>query len=230
MTDDTPHKDDDIALAGEYALHLLGTDERQAFEARLVTDPDLRALVTEWEAQFAAFVEDAPEVAPPASIRQALAKTLFTDPDRPRQLPWRRIFAGILVAGALTVAAFVVAPLVRAPLGFIPSHTATLENPERSYVLTARFEAKSDTLVIDRLSGEIPDGRVLELWYIADAESAPVSLGLLTSQRRTELVVGTDIAPTINNGILAVSDEPVGGSPTGAPTGTVLASGTITRL
>ena len=229
MSTATPN-DDDIALAGEYVLHLLDVDERQAFDARLVTDPELRALVTEWETHFAAFVEDAPEVVPPASVRQALAKTLFVDPVRPRRLRWRRIFAGVLAAGALTLAAFVIAPLVRAPLGFIPTHTATLENPERSYVLTARFEAESDTLVIDRLSGEIPEGRVLELWFIEDAEAAPVSLGILTSQRRTELVIGIDIAPTINDGILAVSDEPVGGSPTGAPTGNVLASGTITRL
>ena len=44
MSDELPERDADKALAGEYALGLLPAEEAAAFEARLVNEPELRAL------------------------------------------------------------------------------------------------------------------------------------------------------------------------------------------
>ena len=66
-----------------------------------------------------------------------------------------------------------------------------------------------------------PAGQVQELWIIAP-DAAPVSLGLL---QEASLAVPY---PTLPQGwTLAVSLEPAGGSPTGAPTGPVLAAGVV---
>ena len=49
MTQTGNHKDDDTVLAGEYALHLLDPNARRAFEARLSREPELRAMLRDWD-------------------------------------------------------------------------------------------------------------------------------------------------------------------------------------
>jgi anti-sigma-K factor RskA len=62
------------------------------------------------------------------------------------------------------------------------------------------------------------------LWLIAEG-GAPVSLGLLEPQGPSRITVPDDLRPVLAGATLAVSDEPPGGSPTGQPTGAVLAAG-----
>lgn len=47
MTQDSDHTQDDIALAGEYALHLLDAESHVAFEIRLADDVALQGLLRE---------------------------------------------------------------------------------------------------------------------------------------------------------------------------------------
>ena len=70
--------------------------------------------------------------------------------------------------------------------------------------------------------------RSLELWLLA-ADGQPVSLGLLPKEGVSELPVSEAIAKKFGTKQarqeplkLAVSEEPIGGSPSGAPTGKVL--------
>ncbi|MDZ7710578.1 MAG: anti-sigma factor [Roseovarius sp.] len=64
------------------------------------------------------------------------------------------------------------------------------------------------------------------MWLIA-GEAAPVSLGVLPQDRRAALPVPEDLRPRLRTVVLAVSDAPPGGSPTGASTGAVLATGAV---
>jgi anti-sigma-K factor RskA len=67
------------------------------------------------------------------------------------------------------------------------------------------------------------NGQVYELWMLPNGGAAPVSLGLLPMMG--EIALPLDAARTAilaNTGTLAVSVEPAGGSPTGAPTGPVV--------
>ena len=68
-------------------------------------------------------------------------------------------------------------------------------------------------------------GRDFELWVIGATAEAPVSLGVISADGESLFEITSEIAALIDGGILAVSDEPKGGSPTGAPTGTILATG-----
>jgi anti-sigma-K factor RskA len=63
-----------------------------------------------------------------------------------------------------------------------------------------------------------------ELWGIAD--SSPRALGLLSADRDHPLRLNASAVPAIGD-TLAVSVEPVGGSPTGLPTGAVLYQGKV---
>ncbi|MGB3406166.1 MAG: anti-sigma factor, partial [Jannaschia sp.] len=80
--------------------------------------------------------------------------------------------------------------------------------------------ADEDTLRIIHLDGTPEPGRVFELWLIA-GDAAPVSLALVPASGQIDIPRPEGLAPGV---IFAVSDEPAGGSPTGAPTGDVLAA------
>ena len=69
----------------------------------------------------------------------------------------------------------------------------------------------------------LTDGRALELWAVPP-KAAPRSLGLVSAQAATTLL-RSDIVRGAQ--ALAVSVEPAGGSPTGAPTGPIVSVGSI---
>ena len=74
------------------------------------------------------------------------------------------------------------------------------------------------------------DPRAMELWLIP-AGDKPHSLGLIEPGQPVRLDVPRDLVARINaDATLAVSMEPPGGSPTGQPTGPVVASGKLTSL
>jgi anti-sigma-K factor RskA len=69
-----------------------------------------------------------------------------------------------------------------------------------------------------------------ELWLIP-ADGKPRPLGMLRADRAVTIKLPTDLAAlTVGNAVLAVSLEPPGGSPTGSPTGPVIATGKLTSL
>jgi anti-sigma-K factor RskA len=95
--------------------------------------------------------------------------------------------------------------------------------------LLAVFDPVQGDLRLARTEGGAVPGRVLELWVIADG-AAPVSLGVLPEGASANVAVPEALRLAVASGLLAISDEPLGGSPTGAPTGAVLATGPVTAL
>jgi len=71
----------------------------------------------------------------------------------------------------------------------------------------------ADTLQLQRQAGGALPGRVLELWLIAEGAAAPVSLGVLPEAQDAQIIMPDTIAVQIASGLLAISDEPQGGSP-----------------
>jgi anti-sigma-K factor RskA len=67
----------------------------------------------------------------------------------------------------------------------------------------------------------------LELWLI-EGDKSPVPLGVLPDTGDGEIIIPPDMRGRLKDGVtLAVSIEPFGGSPTGKPTGPVVAAGKI---
>lgn len=228
---DTPDKDDDKVLAGEYALGLLPPDEAAAFAARLAAEPELRVLVRQWTEDFARLAEDTQPETPPARVRAGIESRLFSGPSR-GPLGWfRTVFLPVMTAASLIVALFVVSDLnvpgVQPPAN--PVYHADLEAEDGSLIFAAGYDATTDEMYVERRQGAARPGRVLELWLIA-GDNPPVSLGVLPEGARTRLTVPEPLRDRLEGGILALSDEPPGGSPTGEPTGDVLAVGPLTNV
>ena len=109
-----------------------------------------------------------------------------------------------------------------------PAYVAEVAAEDGSLVIAAAYDAEAGALFVDRRAGGPREGRALEMWLIA-GEAAPVSLGVLPGDAQTALAIPEALRPQLEGGVLAISDEPPGGSPTGAPTGDELAVGEITN-
>jgi anti-sigma-K factor RskA len=232
MSTGSSERDDPIGLAGEYVLRLLPEDELPAFEARLARDPELRALVAAWQADLVHLTDEVAPVEPPARVAKALETELFADEASASPGLFGRLRQGFglsaIAAGLVAIGLFFGADLMdRGPQPPVaPALTATIAAEDESLVVAAAFDAEADQLFLAREAGQAAPGRALELWLIAGDEP-PVSLGLLSDEPLTVVTVSADLAPRLAGGVLAISDEPPGGSPTGAPTGAVLAVGPV---
>lgn len=218
---DNPENDD--TLAAEYVLHLLDTHDRRQFEDQLLDDTVLRARVSEWEAHFAAIADEVIDVAPPIWIKQAVLARTSGSPVKSRLRRWMIAIAGGAVAAAVVLS--LIGPVLRDANDMGPQFRTELASGDGTFVLVAQMVPARNEIIIERVSGTPPAGRSLELWLIAEGSSVPVSLGILDSVSVTRVQLADDIAPDVLTGTIAISDEPLGGSPTGGPTGTVLATG-----
>lgn len=229
MTGPDDRDEDDQALAGEYVLRLLPPDEARAFERRLAADPALRALVAGWAERLARLADEVAPVTPPARVKRGIEARLFdARAQRPRLSP-ARVFAGMATALALAFAVLVVLPIgPRMPSE--PEFAARIGEAGGGLLVTAAVDLDSGALTLRRETGAARPGRVLELWLISAGAPAPVSLGVIPDTAEARIVLPAPLAASLEGGTLAISDEPPGGSPTGAPTGEVLAVGQLTAL
>ncbi len=201
----TPLSEDDDLLAAEYVLGVLDAQSRAMVEARLKRDTALAEVVTDWEYRLGGLNDDFASV-PAPDLMPAIEARLFPQYPRPRPT-WFGFAAGAALAASLALAVIVMMPPATVPV------LTTLATADLAY------EVRSDgeVLQVIRVTGDAaPEGQVHELWAIAPG-AAPVSLGLLAD---APLEVRYPTPPP--GWTLAVSVEPAGGSPTGAPTGPVI--------
>lgn len=217
-------------LAGEYVLGTLRGPARRRFEALLAAHPALRLAVADWQDRLAPLADSIPAVAPPARVWQRIEGRLFGAAATAAPLPWWqrlgawRAFSGVATAAALTM--FIVSSQVPPPLA--PIVVVLAANPEAAQAVQASFvasvSADGRVLVLKPL-GDLPlaAGRALELWAVP-AQGAPRSLGLVQAAGATTLMRPALLRDTA---AFAVSVEPAGGSPTGAPTGPIVSVGKL---
>ncbi|MBY6142071.1 anti-sigma factor [Leisingera daeponensis] len=214
---------EDEALAAEYVLRLLDADAERAFEARLQVEADLRELVLFWEAEFAALTSDLSDKVPSPSVRSKLIAELNGEEARPRR-GWAWNWLAFPTLAVVAVAAFLAfSPMLRGP-AFDPTLHATLISEDGAVHIEAGYAPNGNLFKVIPKQGAPATGRDFELWVIGANADAPVSLGVIPADQESLFEITPEIAALIDGGVLAVSDEPEGGSPTGAPTGAVLAT------
>ncbi|WP_375173576.1 anti-sigma factor domain-containing protein [Pseudooceanicola sp.] len=226
---DTIGDDDDRILAAEYVLGLLTDDDRRRVDDRLGGDPALRAEVALWEESFVALTDPIPEVTPPERLWRAITSALDTPVVT---APKRRGFGilgyalgGVLAAGLAWV---VISSGIMTPAA--PEYQARIAAEDNAVVFAAAFDEDTGQLALEYQAGAHAPDRSFEFWLIADGE-APVSVIVWPDGSQAEVVtLPADLAAKIPGAVLAISDEPAGGSPTGQPTGDVLAVGPVQEI
>ena len=222
----------DEVLAGEYVLGVLPLPDRLRVEHRLRQDKAFQAIVARWQENLATFNTEYAAEVPPSWLYGAVETKLFpkSADEQARGLIWSSLnFWRGLTLVTLSAAIFFAASaggLFRKPADN-SSLVATLGSETSSISLVTLFDRQSGRLKVTPVAAGAEKSKSLELWLI-EGNSAPVPLGVLPDTGDGSIVIPPDMRSRIQDGAtLAVSLEPFGGSPTGRPTGPVVASGRI---
>lgn len=211
-----------FTIAAEYALGLLSPEHAKAFEARMKEDPMLQQEYVYWAEHFSSMSEQWQEHVPPAHVKQQLEQQLFsTKADNVTQLRakssrrspiWAIAAAVILAIGIWT---FV-------PPSFEATYQTHLVASESDVIIDVLVDADNKQLRIIPKQGKPAINGDYELW-VAIGDGAPMSLGVLDLSEMREVSLDVPWLSGLTNAHMAISHEPKGGSPTGAPTGPVIA-------
>lgn len=230
-------------LAAEYVLGTLHGPARRRFESLLPAHPALRRATTDWERRLLQLSNAAPAVQPSAEVWEKVQRRLFgerqaiasaaTGPVRHHRTRWWQGLALWQGATALATATAVwlsvgwlqPAPL-QAPVVVVMSAQAgpgTDAQQPASFVASVSGDGR--TLVLKPLNGvqAVALNKALELWAVP-AKGAPRSLGVVSPTQATTVVRARLLTDTA---AFAVSVEPPGGSPSGAPTGPIISVGNL---
>lgn len=210
----TPKDEDADLLAAEYVLGVLDLVERAGAEVLLKNDTQFAARVADWEGRLAGLNDGYAAAALPDLMAKIEAR-LFA------QAPKRRWFADLRLWGGVAAAAVaVVVYLAVTPPK--PELTATLSADQGALQFAAVIT--QNHLTITRIAGDVADAaHSHQLWIIVGA-NPPVSLGVIPAEGETISLPGA-----VAGAILAVSLEQPGGSPTGQPTGPIVAKGALVK-
>ena len=231
MSDPTDHSGlpDDELIAAEYALGVLNPAARATAAERVTRDRAFARMVADWEQRLAPWAGEIAEVAPPPELWQRIAAEL-PGPAPQRAGIWQNLafwrnfaLASALAAACLAVVAYLGAVNQQAPL------IAAIEGGgARTFV--AALDLKRGTIAVVPAAYTADATRVPELWLIP-ADGKPRPVGLLRADKAVTFALPPGLVSLAKtNAVLAVSLEPPGGSPTGQPTGPVIATGKLTSL
>ena len=236
------------ALAAEYVLGTLTGAARRRFE-RLCAVADGAMLLAEryfWEQRLAGLASMLEPVTPPETVWIGLERSIGTAAGSvvPLQRPAARRSAGdkfirgwaILATAASVVLAVLLvrvqerpaAPAVQQQAAVAMPYVAALDMPKAPMHFTLALSPERGLMKV-AASGSYPDlgSHSLQLWWISS--KGPVSLGVLPTSGEASMPLPKGLPTSDAKLTLAVSLEPIGGSPTGLPTGPVLVSGPALR-
>lgn len=218
------------ALVNDYIIGSMGPSARKRFERMLMTDPKLRALLNQSEQKWNRLAERIPPMLVPAEIWKRIEARLFTGNSdtrittiQPSPRPsndrfWKR-WAVAASFTALFLTAYLglqtIKPVVQ------DNYMAVVLNGKNQPSWHVAVNIQTHTLEVSALKDQpLPANKSYELWLIADNEPKPVSMGLIPASGQTVLPLDKTLAKRLHKvkAKLAVTQEPLGGSPSGQPT------------
>ena len=223
--------DNDDVLAAEFAIGLLDPVEAEAVQVRARHDAPLSLRIAWWRDQLTPLAERG-AIEPPAVVWHGIQRSLAANDNPPAPANrWRgAALAAMSVAAALIVyigvapqpQPTVVTQTVNAPAPMVAMLTGK-GGTEVALVVDDQGHMRTTPAVLDAGKGDP------ELWVIP-ADGKPRSLGVFDAHGRSEHGVAPAMRAMMAEGMtFAVSLEPKGGSPTGSPTGPVVATGKLIR-
>lgn len=241
------------ALAGEYVLGLIEGADLTAFDQQLAIDPDLAAAVERWRVHFAAIDATAEPIEPPAALWSRIETELATvaqqaapasmsraapvQASRPAAAVtsrlsdwWNSLFVwrGAALAGALAtivLAAGLLNALDRARRQPVMVAVLMTEASVAAAVVNTFADGRVEMVPLQAI--HVPEGKALEIWTLWDRAVGPRSVGLIERARSTHLRL--DQLPLGKDQLFEITLEPATGSPTGRPTGPIIAKGTTAQ-
>lgn len=232
----------DETLAAEYVVGVLTSEERAQVERRIATEPSFAAEVADWQERLMPLLAEIEPETPPRVVWMRVAAQLGVSATNRSSgvwnsvAVWRGVAAVASVAAAVAIAALVLTPprVVVEP-GTAPAAAPVLtsiallkeEAGPTSFVVT--LDKAHDRLIVATVAGQAQADRSFELWVLPEGQ-APVSLGVLNGREALVLDTAKLLGPDGETANLAITLEPLGGSPSGDPTGPIVASGALSPV
>ncbi len=217
-------------LASEYVVGTLAGKARQRFERLMMESYKVRQAVYAWEEQLYPMNQTMAEQKPSPqvwkNIQQRLARpndpvsAAESDPWWSSLMFWRSTGVFTTLAASLMLVLLV----VQTPES-IPDHVAIVNNQELQPLWLISSDLKTGQIAVKAVNAKAAAvNKAFELWMLPSDASPPRSMGLMpVSGGEVEFKLPPELVFILKNANgLAVSLEPSGGSPTGAPTGPVL--------
>ncbi|MDZ7857942.1 anti-sigma factor domain-containing protein [Sphaerotilus sp.] len=218
-------------LAAEYVLGTLQGGARRRFEALLPAHPGLRSAVWRWQDRLVPLTASVPPVTPSAAVWRGIEQRIFgetatadaaTSVQQRITRWWERLGLWQGLAGAASLATLALAVALSLPGPVQPPVVVVMGTEQGPASFVASVGADGRSLVLKPLAGvTVTAAQALELWAVPP-KGAPRSLGLVSNKGATTVLREHLLQGTA---AFAVSVEPTGGSPTGAPTGPVVSVG-----
>lgn len=205
--------DDLNDLAGEYVLGTLAGAERVAFEGRLPRDTAAMRAVAQWAQHLQPLADAVAPAIPAPQLWQRIERQLGLPAKSKSRAP---MWIAAAVAAAIVAVAFLFPDLYMKPDVNAVAQLASPQGGETAFAVSV-MDGREKLLI--RAANVAPQpNNSYELWVVPQT-GAPISLGVVEQSGETERDVAENVRGLLTiGGTLAVSLEPVGGSPTGAPT------------
>lgn len=225
----------------EYVLGVLDADTRAEVAREVLVSDEAATAVALWQRRLTPLADTIQDVMPGPYVWARIHDALQLDaPARapavqPRRGLWNNLplwhWLGI-GASAVAVALLVVVSLPRptpAPaVASVAYMASTIQQDNGTTGWTATMDLQHARMVVVPATPiAFAQGRAPELWLIPAGEK-PISVGMIARDKPTTIALDPALLARLGpTAALAVSVEPVGGSPTGQPTGAVIAKGAI---
>jgi anti-sigma-K factor RskA len=236
MSDALPPNEERELLAAEYVLGLLEGEALLEARGLVRRDPAFAEAVAAWERRLAPMLDAIPEHAPPPELWPRIEKAIGAGEPaggeviqlrRHRNL-WRT-YAAAMTALAAALGFLLLFGPGRQPAPIVqpqppPLLVASLAATDERTALTLVYDQGRRSLLVTPAQIASRPGRDHELWVVP-ASGTPLSLGLIRGGEASRVAIRPEIAALLRDrATVAVSVEPAGGSPTGRPTGPVVAT------
>lgn len=226
----------------EYVLGVLDADVRAEVANEVRTSGEAATAVALWQRRLLPLTEEITEVAPAPYVWARIHDALQLDAaPAAKPVPRRGLWENLalwhwlgLGASAIAIALLFVVALPRfapappSPATALTYMAATIKQDNGSTGWTATMDLQhARMVVVPAAPATLAQGRAPELWLIP-AGQKPIAVGMISRDRPTTLTLAPALLAQLGpTAALAVSVEPPGGSPTGQPTGPVIAKGAI---
>ncbi|MBV7263638.1 anti-sigma factor [Photobacterium sp. WH77] len=224
-------------LAAEYVLGTLRGPARQRFQTLIMQSTHIREATWQWEQHLNEINRQITPVEPNDAVWQTISQRLGFDKKPANETSRHVIKSGLsrlwpVLTGVATAASLLLAVLLwresQIPVAPGPvQHVAVVKGEDASSYWLIEVHPRDITVRAGSSFQGLAD-KDYELWAVATNEPNPVSLGLLPKQGELVLAKNTRF-DQLDIQMLAVSEEPLGGSPSGLPT-RVLYTAELDRL
>ena len=221
-------------LAAGYVIGTMRAGARRRFEELLPAHPALRAAERAWQDRLMPLTLAIKPEQPSAEVWRRIEARLFGQQAQVapaivvwwRQLGFWRGFSAVAGVAAVSLAVLLANPAASPPPVLVVLMSTNPGNPNlvaASFVASISGDGRA-LVTRPLMNVSLQADRSFELWSIPTS-GKPRSLGVISASGRSVVNPKKELAGAE---ALAVTVEPVGGSPSGQPTGPVVFSGKLT--